>query len=151
MPRVTLNDYKSDTGIKHDSTVKKYLERCFGSASKRPTVQAFRKKIIKALQDAAGGREKQESSLDLDQQRARKEKAMADKIERENLMAEGKLVEAEEVRAMNAEVAGVIRSNMLAIPSRLAGELSGVDEPREIQAVLDEAIRRALSTLENDR
>lgn len=88
--------------------------------------------------------------LDRNQQAARKDAAQAEKLEMENAFRKGEFLLTEEVRAMNAEVAGVIRSNMLAIPSRLAGELSGVDEPREIQVVLDDAIRRALSSLEDD-
>lgn len=58
------------------------------------------------------------------------------------------IVDAAEVDAMNAEVDGIIRSNMLAIPARMAGELAGVDEPREVQLALDGAIRKSLAGLE---
>ncbi|MBK1835023.1 hypothetical protein [Roseibacillus ishigakijimensis] len=88
--------------------------------------------------------------LDLDQERALKEREQRRKLERENALAEGKLVDAAEVDAMNAEVDGIIRSNMLAIPARMAGELAGIEEPREVQLALDQVIRKSLAALEGN-
>ncbi|MDP0492522.1 MAG: hypothetical protein Q7Q71_15860 [Verrucomicrobiota bacterium JB023] len=45
------------------------------------------------------------------------------------------------VDVMGAEADGIIRSNMLAIPARMEGELAGIDEPREVQLAVDEAVR----------
>ncbi|MDP0492519.1 MAG: hypothetical protein Q7Q71_15845 [Verrucomicrobiota bacterium JB023] len=88
--------------------------------------------------------------LDLDQERALKEREQRRKLERENAIAEGKLVDAAEVDAMNAEVDGIIRSNMLAILARMAGELAGLDEPRDVKLALDGAIRKSLAGLEGE-
>lgn len=88
--------------------------------------------------------------LNLDQQRARKESAMADKIERQNREADGELVNAREVDMMIAETDGIVRTNLLSLPAKLAGELAGTDDPREIQVAIDGAIRKALSELESE-
>ncbi len=79
--------------------------------------------------------------LDPAQEKARADKERADKLAMENARERGELVRASEVDAMIAEVDGIIRTNFLALPSRLASELAGMDDPRAVQVRLDEEIR----------
>lgn len=149
MAAPSIAEYRRLTGYSR-KTIDEKLSKLFGRAGARPSYHEFCQAIIADLSKTAGGRQAKEvpeGALDLEQQRARKEKAMADKIERENRLAEGEIVNADEVDRMNAEVDGSVRSGMLAIPSRLAAELSSLEDPREIQVVLDKEIRKALSEL----
>lgn len=75
---------------------------------------------------------------------------MADKMELELEIRRGELVEAAAVDAMNAEVDGIIRSNFMSLPSRLANELAALDSPREVQLFLDEEIRKTLTELSDE-
>ena len=108
------------------------------------------KDYIQYLQELVQRRKiepERKGDLDPNYQRARKEKAMADKIEMENDVRRGELVDAAEHDKMNAEVDGIVRSNFLALAPRLASDLAGMDDPREIQVMLDDEIRRVLSEL----
>lgn len=71
------------------------------------------------------------------------EKARREKVERENLVAAGRLMDIEEVKRINREVDLSIKSDLLAIPSKVAPFLEGMTA-REIQRKLEEAIDDAL-------
>lgn len=94
--------------------------------------------------------EPKKGELDPTHERARKERAMADKLELELEIRRGELVEAAAVDAMNAEVDGIIRSNFMSLPSRLANELAALESPREVQLFLDEEIRKTLTQLSDE-
>jgi phage terminase Nu1 subunit (DNA packaging protein) len=91
-----------------------------------------------------------EGELDPNHERARKDRAMADKLELELELRRGELVDAAEVDSMNAEVDGIIRSSFMSLPSRLANELAALETPREIQIFLDEEIRKTLTQLSDE-
>lgn len=94
--------------------------------------------------------EAKEGALDPNHERARKDRAMADKLELELEFRRGELVDAAEVDSMNAEVDGIIRSNFMSLPSRLANELASLETPREVQIFLDEEIRKTLTQLSDE-
>ncbi len=64
----------------------------------------------------------------------RLEEAKADKIERENAVAEGKLLDIEDVEAIISDMAITVAGAFEAIGPRLAPILAGIDEPAEIQS-----------------
>lgn len=79
-------------------------------------------------------------------ERLRKEKAQL-----ELDVMQGKLVAIEDVgRAVEAEYTAV-RAHLIAIPSKLAGELSTMDKPVEIKNKLEDSINEALSELSSEQ
>jgi hypothetical protein len=79
----------------------------------------IRKAYIRELREKAGGRYT-EGDLDPMQERARKDKAMADKYERENLIAEGKLHDGEEVTQYIANANHRAKTRLLRLPRAIA-------------------------------
>ena len=91
--------------------------------------------------------EPKETDLDRNQQAARKDAAHAEKLEMENDLRRGELVEAEEVRVNWVQICSNIRASLMSLPSRMAKELSSMDEPREIQILLSGEVRSTLESL----
>ena len=81
------------------------------------------------------------------QERARKDKEMADKTALENRVRRGELVEASTVRDKLKPVIMLIRSRLLRIPFSSAPLVVNNDDQFRIQSILDEQIRDALAEL----
>ena len=60
---------------------------------------------------------------------------------------EGKLVDAEEVLNASIEMNNKIKAKLIAIPAKLALELSGIDKPEDIQARLRQVVDETLMEL----
>lgn len=90
-----------------------------------PTIQAY----IKYLSDKANGREKKETMSNLEEQKLtaeveiKKSKAEAAKLELKEL--QGKMHRAEDVEAIFTDHVLFLRSMLLAMPGKLAVDLSG--------------------------
>ena len=148
----TLSNYRKFTGYTNDNKVREKLKKLFGESSARPSIVDFTKALKKDLEDVAAGRVKQvaEGELDRNQMAARKDAAHAEKLEMENAVRRGELVEAEEVKKKWSDIASNIRASLMSLPSRVAKELSALGDPREIQIKLDEEVRNTLESLGND-
>ena len=79
-------------------------------------------------------------------ERSRLIRAQAEKVERQNLVETGNLVEAESVKLEWADMCVTIRQRLLAIPARIAARYP---DPK-LRADLDREIRAALDELAND-
>lgn len=145
----TISDYRKFTGYSR-KTVDEKLAELFGASGQRPEVEDFTKSVIGSLGKVASGRsspELSEGELDPNQQRARKDAAHADKLEMENDVRRGELLEASQVREAWVQLCSNIRASSLSLPSRVAKELSAMDDPRDVQIRLDEEVRSTLKTL----
>lgn len=83
------------------------------------------------------------------QERARKDKELADKAALENAVRRGELIEAAQVGAKWVEMLTRVKSRLLRIPFAAAPLLFGVDDQVKVQIILDDQIRDALSELSN--
>jgi phage terminase Nu1 subunit (DNA packaging protein) len=62
----------------------------------------------------------------------------------------GKLIPAEAVTRAWTSAAGVIKNRMLAIPSRTAGQLAALTDPKAVREALGEAIEKVLKSLSEE-
>jgi phage terminase Nu1 subunit (DNA packaging protein) len=81
----------------------------------------------------------------------RLEKARADKIELEIARVRGGQVPIEDVALVVEKEYSRVRSSLLSIPTKLARDLSQIDDPRKIQIELETVINDCLSELSADR
>lgn len=77
--------------------------------------------------------------------RRRSEKAKALAAERENAIAEGKLMDAAEVAAAIASATTSLRVRMEALPDTLGPQIAAMRDEGEVRATLAEAIEHALA------
>jgi hypothetical protein len=85
--------------------------------------------------------------LDPAQERARRDQAMARKLERENDLAAGRVVLIEDVVQEFASHLAVVRNHALALGAKLAPRLVGCTTATEIKDVIDGEVRQILITL----
>ena len=90
--------------------------------------------------------EEPEDYLDPEQQRARKDKEGADKLEIENRVSRGELVEASDIDAVWADIAHAIKNKLLGQGSTLAPVLEGLSK-KEIKTAIDTSMRQILEEL----
>ena len=107
-----------------------------GAADMWESTTALRAVLVEAKPDG----------LDPQQERARKDAAMALKVEMENLRRAGQLMEASEVTAAWADHISSARSRLLAIPSKLPPLMEG-RPAAAMQALLRTEINDALREL----
>jgi phage terminase Nu1 subunit (DNA packaging protein) len=77
----------------------------------------------------------EDEQLDPPQERARRDRAATKKLELENGVREGQLIPADEVARIWQRVAGLVRSSLLNLPSKLAARLAG-KPAAEVQSIL---------------
>lgn len=87
------------------------------------------------------------SGLSLEAARARFAKAQAERVEMQNAVRRGELLELAEVVREGQDILLVVRARLLALPSSLAPELARETEPHTVQRRLTEAIHDALREL----
>lgn len=87
------------------------------------------------------------SELDFNEQRARREKEAADKLELENAVTRGELVQASEVEEMWGGEYSRVKNKLMAIPPKLAPLMLGVKTPAEAQEIIKAVIHEALDEL----
>ncbi|QQX80849.1 hypothetical protein JK628_02955 [Shewanella sp. KX20019] len=90
------------------------------------------------------------STLDIDEERARLVAAQADKTELEVKLLKRESVKIEEVTHEWAEMIGNCRAKLLSIPTKIAPKLLGIDDISEAQQILKDAIFEALTELSDD-
>lgn len=81
------------------------------------------------------------------QERARKDKELADKTALENQLRRGELVEAATVRKTWVDTMLLVKSRLLRLPFSIAPLIVGQEDQWKVQVILDDQIRDALSEL----
>ena len=101
-----------------------------------PTIQAY----IKYLSDKANGREKKETTAELEKEKLSAEvalkKSKADMAELELRELQGDMHRAEDVEAVMTDHVLLIRSMILALPSRLAVDVSNVKTAADASEII---------------
>ncbi len=116
-----------------------------------PTIQAY----IKYLSDKANGREKRETVADLEEEKLtaevdlKKSKALAAKIELAEL--QGKMHRAEDVEAIMTDHVLFLRSLLMAMPGKLAVDLSNLHTAPEMAERVKQEVFYILENLTNYR
>lgn len=116
-----------------------------------PTIQAY----IRYLSDKANGREKKETTAELEEAKLRAEvdikeaKAEAAKMELKEL--QGKLHRAEDVEAITTGHVLFLRSMLMAMPGKLAVDLSGTHTAAEQAERVKEEVYFILNNLSDYR
>lgn len=80
-------------------------------------------------------------------ERARMARLKADQVEREARIAAGEYVAVADVEAGWLKVVGIVRSRLLAVPTKLAARIVGVRTPAEAEALLRKEIHGALGDI----
>lgn len=93
------------------------------------------------------GKGKGPGMIDPIQERARKDREMADKYELENQVKRGELIDLATVESAAFDVVMRVRSRLMRMPSAVAPLLLGLEDRIEIQEVLDGEVRDALTEL----
>ena len=106
----------------------------------------IRRREVNKLTGSRGG-DKIKGALLPQQEKARKDKAMADKYERENRVRDGELLELETVKAAAFDMVMRTRSRLLRVPAAAANLLTGMTERVDMQEVIEKEIRDALEEL----
>ena len=110
-------------------------------------LDACRHAYLEHLREVAAGRGSKDGALDLVAERARLARAQAEKVERENKVAAGELFPAQEFRDTIDYVFTRVRQRILAVPSKIAPQLVGLETPREAQQIVKNACYEALREL----
>ena len=85
--------------------------------------------------------------LDPSQERARKDREMANRLELENKVRRSELIEVATVEAAAIDVVLRVRARLLRLPADMAHQVSGLEDRIDIQELLDSAVREALEEL----
>jgi hypothetical protein len=83
----------------------------------------------------------------LHESRARREHYLAEKARLEVSQQRGELVSAADVKAAAFKKGRTVRDSIMAIPDRLAAQLAGITDPRQVHTLLSEELRVALRSL----
>ncbi len=89
--------------------------------------------------------------IDLGEQRARQHRAMADKLERENQVRTGELVDGKEVGALWRELTTELRQRLMMIPARVGDQYRRAKRKKDAKAIIETEIRDALASLTDAR
>lgn len=96
----------------------------------------------------ASGYVKPQEAIDFDKARARSEIAKAEKLERENLVAEGQLVLRAAVQQASATAYSALAQSLRSIPDELERQGVPNDVCRKVEAILDETMESHAATME---
>ena len=111
-------------------------------------LDACRASYLEHLREVAAGRmAKDGSGFDLVTERARLAAAQAERVERENAVAEGKYLEVATFHLMMTSAFSRVRSRLLALPSKLAPLVAPAMTSSAAQATLKSAVYEALDEL----
>ena len=85
--------------------------------------------------------------LDLTQERTRKEKEQADKLEMENALTRGETVLVEDVEKIWSDEYTRVKNKLLAAPPKLAPLMMGVKTTAEAEEIIKSVVEEALNEL----
>ncbi len=110
-------------------------------------LDACRVAYLAHLRDVAAGRGSKDGTVDLVTERARLARAQAEKVERENAVADGKLLSVASFHTMVTASFARVRAKLLALPSKLAPLVVAAKTPAEAQRILKDDVYQALNEL----
>ncbi|MCH8167164.1 MAG: hypothetical protein IIC03_04455 [Proteobacteria bacterium] len=113
----------------------------------RHDLAACRLAYLEHLREIAAGRGSRDGGLDLVAERARLARAQAEKVERENKIADGLYLEVAVVHRLVTGSFARVRAKLLASPARLAPVMAPAMSPAAAQGVLKTEIYTALNEL----
>lgn len=90
------------------------------------------------------------ASLDIDEARRRKLAAEAAMVELDLSKRRGEVIEIEEVAGVVGDDYANVRAKLLALPTKLAPQLIGIEDPAECQALIERGVAEALEELTAD-
>ena len=87
------------------------------------------------------------TEMALEDAKAIHEQVKIQKTQLEVAKLRGELVDVNDVRRLWAIVANTVVQNMLRLPSRIAQQISGIDNPELVSGIIDKEIRSALEAI----
>lgn len=90
------------------------------------------------------------SSLDIDEARRRKLAAEAALVELDLSQRRGEVIEIEEVAGLVGDDYANVRAKLLSLPSKLAPQMIGIEDPAECKALIERGVAEALEELTAD-
>lgn len=149
---LTLQNAHTVTGW-HTDTIKRWLSEGCPHTMTGSRYHLNLKEVIRwreAQMKARASTSSDPEELDPRHEKARLDKAKADEQEAKNALRDGELMEVAQVEDAWTRVVMAIRSGVMALGSRLAPELVGLDTERQIKARIDQEARVVLSDLSNE-
>ena len=140
----TFEQYGKHVGISRQAASEYFKKH---SLRQSTLMAAFRIHYCGTMREHAAGRVMSDEVLDLNVERARREKESADKLEMENAVTRGELVSAAEVEELWGAEFTRVKSKLLAAPPKIAPLMIGVKTPAEAQEVIKAVIHEALNEL----
>ena len=89
--------------------------------------------------------------IDLREQRARQYKEMADKLEMENEVRRGELVDGKAVGELFFTLTTEVRQRLMMIPARVADQVARSKRKSNAKTIIEKEIRDALASLTDER
>lgn len=107
-----------------------------------------RRRYVDHLREVAAGRAPgDDDELNLTEERARKAKEEADKLEMENATTRRELLKREDVDAAVVGTLARVRSRLINLPSKIAPLVAMINQPAEAEAIARKAVNEALREL----
>ena len=89
--------------------------------------------------------------IELREQRTRQHKEMADKLEMENAVRRGELVDGKEIAQLWETLAIETRQRLMMIPARVADQVARAKRKSGVEKIIEQELRDALSSYTADR
>ena len=136
-------NFWAEQGLGNDKELRAALDGCQPDGYRGKTQPLwYLSTVLERLPKASSA-----DDLGLDEARARLATAQAERHEMENAARRGELAEVADVERTWIDMVMAVRSRLLSLPTKLAPQLVGISDPREIFAKLTEEIRVALTEL----
>jgi len=143
----TLAEVASHLGVSskyvNDLIAKGYIEK---RDRGQYDIDECRASYIYNLREAAAGRASS-GDLDLSAERARLAKEQADAKEMENAIGRGELVRIDDIVKQFEDQLLKSKVKLLAVPTKVAAEVNAAKDVKECKAIIEEAVKEALSEL----
>lgn len=145
----TLTDLAEHLGLSRTVVGEMIREKKLPSYPKgQVNIDEARLIYIGRLREQAAGRlGSGDGDLDLTEERARKAKEEADRIEMQNKVMRGELLPREDVDAAVTGSFARVRARVIGLPTKVAPMVVGMENPAEIEAVVRKAANEALKEL----
>lgn len=129
----------------YDLVTRGVIPDCSG---KDHDIDAAREGYVLHLRAVAGNRGgNADGELDLNEERARKAKEEADRLEMQNALLRGELLQREDVNTAVVGAFARVRARMIGVPSKVAPLVAAVENPAEVEGTIRKAIYEALKEL----
>lgn len=110
-------------------------------------LDVVREQYLEHIRGVAAGRTSGEDGLDLTAERARLAKEQADALEMKNARERGELLPRDDVHLSVTEAFTRVRAKLLALPSKLAPTVYGLNSIAEVRDKITNGVTEALAEL----